>query len=150
MQAASTEEHAVAIDKEEAEQLHREALHSIVHDIMAWLVKQRNAARTRASQLQHKHEKYAAELAEVKLAAKHWLEAIEELKRLRKHHGETAARSSVIGHQLAEEGAISDPTPEQIRAKCEEIRSGWSDKEKETRHWQKSTPVDFDPTKFVF
>lgn len=142
----------MATDKDEAYELHRDALHSIVFDMMNWLAKQRTAEKQKCL-----HGNASKDSQRKKEAAKHairadvFAEAVEKLKQLRRLHKETSARSSVIGHQLAEGGAINDPTPEQIAAKCEEIRSGWSEKERANRHWQKNNETDFDkPTNFIF
>ncbi len=141
----------MASDKEEAEELHRDALHGVVHDIMAWLMKQRTADNVRANQLRHKKgDGVADEIAKHVLRAKAWHEAIEKLKALRKEHGEAAARASVIWYQNADDAAVNDPTPEQIAAKCKEIQEGWSERERQLRHWQQPKPVEAEPTNFVF
>jgi len=141
----------VATDKDEAEELHRDALHCIVYDMMNWLAKQRAASNQKVVHSRTcKDERRKKEAAKHAIRAEVLAEAVDKLKQLRQMHGEASARASVIGHQLAEQGAINDPTPEQIAAKCEEIRSGWSESERASRHWQKCKPVDSEPTNFVF
>ena len=142
----------MANDKDEAEELHRDALHCIVYDMMNWLAKERASSNQKVV-----HSRTCKDEQRKKEAAKHAIraevlsEAVDKLKKLRRMHGEASARASVIGHQLAEQGAINDPTQEQIAAKCEEIRSGWSQEEHQRRYWQKNNGTDFEtPTNFIF
>lgn len=137
--------------KDKAEELHRDALHSILYDFMNWLAKQRASCNQKVTHGRTcKDEQRKKEAAVHAIRAEVFSQAIEKLKELRKVHGEASARASVIGNQMAEQGAIKDPTPEQIAAKCEEIRASWSEKERASRHWQKCEPVDTEPTTFIF
>jgi hypothetical protein len=151
MQDASTGVHAVATDKEEAEQMHREALHCVVHDIMAWLVEQRRLAAVQVNQCRNaKSPEKQETFARQSIRHKVFVDAVEKLKSLRIKHRESSARASVIGHQLADGKAMNDPTPEEIAEGCQEIQRKWSDSERESRSTKKVQAVEIEPTNFIF
>jgi len=142
---------SMAGDRHEAEQLHREALHCVVHDIMRWLVEQRRLARVKVNQGARSKcpQKKEAAVKEA-IRAEVFVAAIEKLKWLRKKHGEMSARASAMSHGLAEGQAISDPSPEEIAKGCEEIQAKWSDSERASRSSVKVQPVEAKPTTFIF
>lgn len=141
----------MATDKHEAEQMHREALHCVVHDIMAWLVEQRRLAAVQVNKCRNaKSQEKQEVLLKQSVRHKAFCDAIEKLKVLRVKHRESSARTSVIGHQLADGKAMNDPTPEEIFEGCQEIQKKWSDSEREKRSTKKAQAVEIEPTKFIF
>ena len=141
----------MAVDRDEAEQLHREALHCVVHDIMRWLVEQRRLARVKVKQgIKSKCPQKKEAAGKEAIRADVFGAAIEKLKWLRKKHGEMSARASAMSHGLAEGQAISDPSPEEIAKGCEEIQAKWSESERASRSSVKVQAVETKPTTFIF
>ena len=141
----------MAVDRDEAEQLHREALHCVVHDIMRWLVEQRRLARVKVNQgIRAKCQEKKEAAGNEAIRADVFGSCIDKLKWLRKKHGEMSARASAMSHGLAEGQAISDPSPEEIAKGCEEIRAKWSDSERASRSSVKVQAVETKPTTFIF
>lgn len=141
----------MAVNKDDAERLHREALHSIVHDIMAWLADQRRLARVKIGQGSRTKCPQKKEIAK-REAIRHevFVAAIDKLKWLRRKHGENSARASAIGHRLADGQTINDPTPEEIIEECRHIQQTWSESERLSRSSVKVQAVETKPTTFIF
>ena len=141
----------MAVDRDEAEQLHREALHCVVHDIMRWLVEQRRLARVKVNQgARAKCPQKKESAGKEAIRADVFGAAIDKLKWLRKKHGEMSARASAMSQGLAGGQAISDPSPEEVANVCEEIQAKWSDSERASRSSVKVQSVEMEPTKFIF
>lgn len=135
-------------DFEESQQLHREALHAIVHDMARWLTKRTETVKSRAALLRRKgrlpEARCAAEQADV------YEEAKKKLQELRREHGETSARQSFLQHRFLE-GAQTDPTPEEIEEAKQQIQSAWTESDRERRRAEPSIePVELKPTNFIF
>lgn len=143
---------------DDANKMDKLGLHSVVYDLRAWLVKTeadlRYKARQRAKVNDRDGRTEAWEQAEGLALCRAKLDDL-------RHAHEAASRTGkrpapVVVKEEEPEQSVDDPsvylpTPQEIAAKCEEIQSGWSDKERESRHWQKNNETEFDkPTNFIF
>lgn len=146
------------MQSDDANKMDKLGLHSVVYDLRAWLVKTESDLRYKARQRAKVNDRHgrteAWEQAEGLALCRAKLDDL-------RHAYEAASKTKqrpvpVVIKEEEPEQSVDDPsvylpTPEEIDAKCEEIRGGWSEKERETRHWQKNNQTDFgNPTNFIF
>lgn len=138
-----------AEDKDEAIELHREALHRIVTDMMRWMTRERNAARIAYGRLTLVKDKAKQqERAIAAMRADVLGECCEQLKSLRKLHKENSARASIIGHEVVDGSVVSDPSEQQIAEMRLEIQRGWTEAEREKRATSKTRDVELRSIRF--
>ena len=143
---------------DDANKMDKLGLHSVVYDLRAWLIKTESDLRYKARQrakVDDRHGRTEAwEQAEGLALCRAKLDDLRHAYEAASKTGKRPAAVVVKEEEPAEpedDPSVYLPTPEEIDAKCEEIRSGWSDKERANRHWQKNNETDFgNPTNFIF
>lgn len=137
-------------DMDEAERLHRESLHGILFDLRAWM--QRTVGDFRREAARKRERGCAADSRSLCEQADGIQKCLDKLQQLRKQHLEhsNAKRVQILKVLADQQGNCYEPSQEEIEAKCKEIQSGWSERERQLRHWQQVKPVDTDPTAFIF
>lgn len=133
-----------------AENVHRQALHAVIFDLRVWMTATIRDLRHQAKNLRKK-----SKMAESK-SLHEQIDGIErtlaKLDELRQVHllSSAAKRVQTLAINQLHEADVYEPTPEQIAAKCAEIRAGWTETEMANRHWQKVKPAEAEPITFIF
>lgn len=141
---------------DDADNMNKLGLHSVIHDLRAWLVREesnlRRKARNRAKVDDVEGRTEAWEQAEgLALCRAQLDDLMNQLKLSTKVVKRTAPLVVEEPETCVDDPSVYLPTPEEIAAKTAEIRGKWSEAELQQRHWQKTQPVRIeDPTNFVF
>lgn len=143
---------------DDANKIDKLGLHSILHDLRAWLVRAeadlRYKARQRAKVNDRDGRTEAWEQAEGLALCRAKLDDLRNMHEAASRTGKRPAPAVVKEEepeQSVDDPSVYLPTPEEITAKLAEIRSKWSDEEHQRRHYKKNDETNFDkPTNFIF
>ena len=146
------------MDSDDVSKLDKLGLHSVVYDLRAWLLRTESDLRYKAKQRAKANDRHgrteAWEQAEGLALCRAQLDDLRNRYEAAIRNGKRPAPVVVKEEEpdtCVDDPSVYLPTPDEIAAKTAEIRSGWSDSEHRSRHWQKNDETDFSkPTNFIF
>lgn len=146
------------MSSDDADNMNKLGLVSVLYDLRAWMLRTENDLRYKAKQ--------RAKVDDRDGRKECWEQAegialcrakLDELRNRFEADSRNGKRTVQVVVKEKEPDACVDspsvylPTPEEIAAKTAEIRGKWSESELQSRHWQKTQPVELgNPTNFIF
>ena len=146
------------MSSDDADNMNKLGLVSVLYDLRAWILRTENdlryKARQRAKVDDRDGRKECWEQAEGLALCRAKLDELRNRFEAASRNGKRAVQVVVKEKEpdvCVDDSSVYLPTPEEIAAKTAEIRGKWSESELQSRHWQKTHPVDLgNPTNFIF